>query len=82
MRLHLRTPVHTIVWLGSSTVFGMFLLWFAAAKNLTLDPTTRTFNLIVLIISWLLGVLLLRLFIGGLGDPTSTAGLIFKRKRR
>jgi hypothetical protein len=82
MARKLPTPTHESVWMGASLVFGVFLLWIAAHKNLLQDPTTRLFNFGVLLIAWVLGAVLLRIFVAGLVDPTSTKGLLSRRKRR
>jgi len=42
-------------------VFGLILIFFGSSRELFDDPSTRTFNIIVFAIGWLVAVVLFRL---------------------
>jgi len=62
MRIGKLTSHRRLAWHSASLTFGLLLIWFGHEKGLFSNPSTRTFEVCVFVVVWLLVVGLFRVW--------------------
>lgn len=65
------SSIHRLGWYSASLVFGLCLVAFAVEVGALANPDSFHFAALILMTCWLIVVVLLRLFVQQIEDPTS-----------